>query len=60
MLIFYNIKLKISGFYWAVITMTTIGYGDAVPKNTNERIFIIFFTFFSCGVFAYTINQIGY
>ncbi len=39
--------------------MTTIGYGDIIPKNKYERIYIIFCALFSCGMFAYTLNSIG-
>lgn len=39
--------------------MITLGYGDFVPKTSYERIFVIFITLISCGVFAYSINQIG-
>lgn len=48
----------IDSFYFVVITMNTVGFGDIVATNTIERIFSIFFVFIACGVFAYTINSI--
>jgi len=39
--------------------MITIGYGDITPITTIERIFVILITLLSCGVFAYSLNQIG-
>jgi hypothetical protein len=51
-----TLNKKIASIYWAVITMTTIGYGDIVPTNSNERIFVTLCTLFSSGVFAYVIN----
>ncbi|CAD8126253.1 unnamed protein product [Paramecium sonneborni] len=46
-------------FYWSIVTMTTIGYGDITPVNLTERIFVIFMTMISSATFAYTVNNIG-
>lgn len=39
--------------------MTTIGYGDITPQNLKEKIFVTGITVISCGMFAYSINNIG-
>ena len=43
----------------SVTTMTTVGFGDIVPVNNDEKIFAIFMMLLSCGVFAYTMNTMG-
>lgn len=39
--------------------MATIGYGDIHPTNVKEMIYASIASFISCGIFGYSINQIG-
>ncbi|EAR96165.2 glutamine amidotransferase class-I family protein (macronuclear) [Tetrahymena thermophila SB210] len=46
-------------FYYSMVTMTTIGYGDITATSDLERFVMIFMTFISCGIFGYSINSFG-
>ncbi|MBH0163582.1 potassium channel protein [Fictibacillus sp. 7GRE50] len=41
------------GFYWAVITAGTVGYGDFTPESTEVRILAIFLVFIGASFFAF-------
>lgn len=45
--------------YFAVTTMTTVGYGDITPANVYEAGLLIFGMVMSCFTFAVTFNTIG-
>lgn len=50
----------INCFYFIVVTLATVGYGDFTAQTNNERVAIIFIALVACGNFAYSLNQIGY
>lgn len=46
-------------FYFAVVTMTTTGYGDIYATSTTERLFMILSLSIAGGIYGYTLNSIG-
>lgn len=48
-----NIVRYICSLYWAVVTMTTLGYGDITPVTTAEKVVAIFIILIGATLFAY-------
>jgi len=46
-------------FYYSIVTIVTVGYGDVTPQNPLERLFACFFILIGCFAFGYCINCIG-
>ena len=42
----------LDAFYFCVMTMTTIGYGDLAPATDLSKIFTVLYAFISIGVFV--------
>lgn len=45
--------------YMAVITLTTVGYGESVPLGTGGRVFIMVFLICGVGIFTFSIFTLG-
>ncbi|KAG4045618.1 hypothetical protein PC123_g18986 [Phytophthora cactorum] len=48
----------IAAFYWSMMTMTTVGYGDITVKTNAGRLFSIAAMIVGGGVFAYGITNV--
>ncbi|EDK31209.2 cyclic nucleotide-binding domain protein (macronuclear) [Tetrahymena thermophila SB210] len=49
----------LNAFYFNTVTMVTVGYGDISPQSNFERLFSILTVLSACGVFAYSISEVG-
>jgi len=49
----------VHGFYFSVITLCTVGFGDFVPKNDSEKLFDIFFMLVGIPTFANALTAIS-
>lgn len=49
----------IEAFYFTMVTMATVGYGDVLPITPVEKTACVVLMLASCGIFAYSMNTIG-
>jgi len=46
----------LDSFYFTVVTLATVGYGDFTPKTDAGKLFTMPFIFIGIGMFVYTAN----
>ena len=49
----------LDSFYFVIVTITTIGYGDLTPATNLGKIFTMFFSFFGITIAFYLFSMIG-
>ena len=49
----------VDAFYFTVVTLTTVGYGDLAPTNEWSRLFTVFYIFVGIGVIASLITTLA-
>ena len=45
--------------YWALTTLTTVGYGDITPTNDAERVYTLIALLIGALVFGYLMTSVG-
>ena len=50
----------LTSFYWAIMTTTTVGYGDISPKSDGERVYAILAMIVGGGYFGRSLQLAGY
>eukprot|EP00347_Sterkiella_histriomuscorum_P000699 403374844 len=54
-----DVEKYVNAMYFSITTMTTIGYGDIKPQNSQEYMIVCFLELLAGITFAYMIGKIG-
>ena len=52
-----RLRQYLLGLYWAITTISTVGYGDFVPVTDKERAYAILAMFVGSGFYGYVVAQ---
>lgn len=52
-------KIYVVALYWAVMTLTTIGFGDVTVQNTSERLLLVVVMLVGAFQYGYIIGALG-
>ena len=51
-----NSSIYLKSFFYNLVVLTTVGYGDIVSRNTAERTFTLFWMIIGIAFYSYTIS----
>jgi voltage-gated potassium channel len=54
-----SIKTLFDAFWYSIVTLTTVGYGDSYPVTVTGKMISLVLILFSLGVLSYVIGQIS-
>jgi voltage-gated potassium channel Kch len=54
-----DIEKYITALYWAVVTCTTVGYGDISPINIYEKIFVVVVMVCGVSTFSFQLSSLA-
>jgi hypothetical protein len=49
----------VEAFYWAIVTILGVGYGDLTPTNESGKLFTIFYCLIGLGLVAKAVDSIS-
>ena len=52
-----RLRQYLLGLYWAITTISTVGYGDVIPKSDSERAYTILAMVVGSGFYGYVVAQ---
>jgi hypothetical protein len=54
-----NFEIYLTGVYFSMMTVYTVGYGDILPKSRGELLFTLFFMIIGVLLFSFCISWLG-
>ena len=53
------VEKYVTCLYFSLSTMTTVGFGDMVPKTKSEEMLTVFVMLCACATFGFTVGTLG-